>query len=62
MNIENEYFRSVREVADYLSVSERVIRHLIKSGKIEATKISGQWRISNSSLSKYLQGRISIPE
>jgi excisionase family DNA binding protein len=36
---------TIEEAADYLKVSEDVIRRMIKDKSLKATKIRGQWRI-----------------
>lgn len=45
------------EVAERLKVSVDTIKRLIKNGKLSATKIGGQWRISEDQLNEYIESR-----
>ncbi len=45
---------TVREVADYLGVSEDVVRYLLRNRSISGFKAGGQWRISRESLAEYV--------
>jgi excisionase family DNA binding protein len=45
---------SVDEVADKLDVSVKTVRRYIYAGKIAASKIANQWRISEEQLNDYL--------
>jgi len=44
---------TIKEVAQYLRVSERSIDRYIKSGRLKASKI-GQWRISEKDLKEFI--------
>ncbi len=45
---------TVREVADYLGVSEDVVRHLLRNRIIAGFKAGGQWRIFREGLAEYV--------
>jgi len=60
MGIEGEegemtQFMTVREVADYLRVSEKTIYRLLRRGSIPATKVGRQWRFNKASIDGWLQ-------
>lgn len=46
---------TVREVADYLRVSEKTIYRLLKQGHIPGTKVGNQWRFDKTAIDKWLQ-------
>ena len=46
---------TVKEVADYLRVTEKTIYRLLKRGSIPATKVGHQWRFNKASIDKWLQ-------
>ncbi len=45
---------TVEQVADYLKVSTKTVRRLIKSNKILASKVGGVWRIKMVDIERYL--------
>ena len=45
---------TIKEVADYLRVSERSVLRYIEAGKLNASKV-GWWRIKQSSLENFLK-------
>lgn len=45
---------NVEAAADYLDVSVKTVRRYIYANKLKATKVGGQWRISESQLKDYL--------
>lgn len=45
---------TVEQVADYLKVSTKTVRRLIKSNKIIASKVGGVWRIKPVDIERYL--------
>ena len=49
---------TVREVANYLGVSDDVVRSLIAKKKLKAIKIGGQWRIFPADLAEYVISRL----
>ncbi len=50
---------TIRELANYLSLSERTIYRLIEEGTIPALKIGGQWRFEQKTLDKWVATEIS---
>ncbi len=47
----SEYL-SLKEVADLLRLSERTLYRHVKSGKLPAAKIGGQWRVRKSDVDR----------
>lgn len=45
---------TIKEVADYLRVSERSVLRYIEAGKLDASKV-GWWRIKQSDLDAFLR-------
>lgn len=45
---------TIKEVAEYLRVSERSVLRYIEAGRLRASRI-GQWRIKESDLEKFLK-------
>lgn len=50
---------TIREVADYLSLSQRTVYRLIEEGAIPALKIRGQWRFERKTLKEWVAAEIS---
>jgi excisionase family DNA binding protein len=50
----NEKVMTVDEAADYLNVSVKTIRRYIYANKLKATKVGGQWRITETQIKEYL--------
>jgi len=46
---------TLREVADYLRVTEKTIYRLLRRGKIPATKVGNQWRFDKTLVDEWLQ-------
>jgi len=44
----------IKEVAEYLRVSERSVLRYIEAGRLEASKV-GWWRVKQSDLDKFLK-------
>lgn len=49
-----EKIYSVDDAAKYLDVSVKTVRRYIYANKLKASKIGGQWRITDSQLKEYL--------
>ena len=49
---------TIRQVAEYLKVSERTVLRYIESGRLQASRI-GQWRIKESDLNKFLKDNLN---
>ena len=47
---------TAQETAELLGVSERTIREYIKSGRLVAQKIAGDWVISEDNIKAFLNG------
>lgn len=45
---------TLKEGADYLKVSQQVLRKLARSGSIKAKRVGRQWRFMKSTLDSYL--------
>lgn len=45
---------TIKEVADFLRVSERSVLRYIEAGRLTAAKV-GNWRIKQSDLEKFLE-------
>lgn len=50
---------TIKELADYLCLSERTVYRLIGERAIPALKIRGQWRFEQKALDKWVAGEIS---
>ena len=63
VQIAHHAFKTPEEVAELLRVHRTTIYRLIDSGEIKATRIGGQWRISESALTELLGNPpVEIPE
>jgi excisionase family DNA binding protein len=52
--------RSVSEVATYLGKSEQFVRRSIHSKRLQASKIGGEWRISDEAIYKLLEDGMNV--
>lgn len=52
---------SIKQTADRLAVSTRVVRQLIAGHKLAAYRIGGVWRISEEQLAAYLAASETQP-
>ena len=52
--------RSVSEVAEYLGKSAPTVYRLIRSSKLRASKVGGEWRISDQALRDLLEDGINV--
>jgi len=50
---------TIKEVAEYLRVSERSVLRYIEAGRLKAIKV-GWWRIKEKELEKFLKDNLSI--
>ncbi|MCA0175249.1 MAG: helix-turn-helix domain-containing protein [Proteobacteria bacterium] len=54
---------TIKEVADYLKVTERTIYRLAGAKKIPAFKVGGTWRFSRSDIESWIKRQsVSSPE
>ncbi len=49
----NDKLLTIKEVADYLRVSERSVLRYIEAGRLHASKV-GWWRVKQSDLENFL--------
>jgi excisionase family DNA binding protein len=52
--------RSVREVAVYLDKSEQFVRRSIRSKRLQASKVGGEWRISDEAICNLLEDGMNV--
>lgn len=45
------------EAAELLHVSTRTLQRMIRRNELPALKVGGQWRVRESQLTKWVQGR-----
>lgn len=57
----SEKLLSVKDVAEWLSVSERTIFNLIERGEIEGTRVGNRWRFEPATIRAYLARQQSPP-
>jgi excisionase family DNA binding protein len=50
-------YYTVKEVADILHTTDTSIKRWIKSGKLRAIALVGQYRVSQEQLDEFLKGR-----
>lgn len=46
---------TLKEGAEYLKISQQVLRHLIRTKQIPAKKVGRQWRLFKKTLDDYMQ-------
>jgi len=46
-----------RELAEFLKVSDQTIKRALKSGELEAFKVSRDWRIEKKSVIKWIENK-----
>ncbi len=46
---------TIKEVADYLKVTERTLYRLAQEGKIPAFKVGGSWRFRRNDLDQWIR-------
>lgn len=59
-NQENEIM-TVKEVADYLKVSEKSILRMAQKGEIPVTKVASQWRFMRHIIDEWLISQMNFP-
>ena len=50
------------EAAELLHVSTRTLQRMIRRNELPALKVGGQWRVRESQLTKWIQGRENAPD
>jgi excisionase family DNA binding protein len=53
---------TVREVADYLKVTERTVYRLLSEKQIPAFKVGGAWRFRRAQLNEWIEQRTVVEE
>ena len=48
---------TIREVADYLKVTERTLYRLVQDGKLPAFKVGNSWRFRREDLERWISER-----
>ncbi|MGM0583158.1 MAG: helix-turn-helix domain-containing protein [Pseudomonadota bacterium] len=56
-----EHYRTVREVAELLKVSEATVRRWIRDGELRAIDIGKGWRIASGDLDAFLEDHATRP-
>jgi excisionase family DNA binding protein len=52
--------RSVSEVAAYLRQPEQLVYRHIRSKELQATKVDGEWRVSDEAIRKLLEDEMNV--
>ncbi len=52
---------TIKEVADYLKVTERTIYRLAAAKQIPAFKVGGSWRFSLADIDQWIKSQSSMP-
>jgi len=62
VDVEDERFYSIEEVAKILNVSDGAVRKWLKAGALKGIKLGRIWRIRESDFDKFLRERESTGE
>ena len=46
---------TIKQVAEYLQVTEKTIYTLVQEGNLPAFKVRGQWRFKNEDIEKWIE-------
>jgi excisionase family DNA binding protein len=57
--VNNNVLMTIDDLAGYLKVSRRTIYEWLKTNKIPALKLVGQWRFKRDKIDAWLEGTIS---
>lgn len=52
---------TIKEVAEYLSVTERTIYRLLQERKLPAFKVGGSWRFVQADLDNWIKAQSQVP-
>jgi excisionase family DNA binding protein len=52
---------TIKEVSDYLKVTERTIYRLAAGKQIPSFKVGGSWRFSRSEIDQWIKSQSSMP-
>lgn len=58
----NSEILTVKEVADFLKVTERTIYRLAAAKQIPAFKVGGSWRFSQADITEWIKEQAAIDE
>ncbi len=58
----SETILTIKEVADYLKVTERTLYRLAQEGKIPAFKVGGSWRFRRDDLDRWIEDQTNTAE
>jgi excisionase family DNA binding protein len=53
----NTDIMTIREVADYLKLTEKTAYRLVAEGKIPGFKVGGSWRFRRSEIEAWIDGK-----
>ena len=59
---EKDKLLTVKNLADYLQVSERTVYRLLKHQKVPYLKVGGQWRFKKEMIEDWLTKEQHVPE
>ena len=55
--------RTIKQVAEYLGVSEKTVRAEIKAARLGSYRVRGVYRVSDEQLGAYLDGvKVEVPK
>jgi excisionase family DNA binding protein len=60
-NLDPLSIMTIKEVSDYLKVTERTIYRLAAGKHIPAFKVGGSWRFSRSAIDQWIKSQSSSP-
>ncbi len=61
LNPDSPGILTIKEVSDFLKVTERTIYRLAAGKQIPAFKVGGSWRFSRSEIDKWIKSQSSMP-
>jgi excisionase family DNA binding protein len=61
INSDSSGIMTIKEVSDYLKVTERTIYRLAAGKQIPAFKVGGSWRFSRSEIDHWIKSQSSMP-
>jgi excisionase family DNA binding protein len=61
LNSDSAGIMTIKEVADYLKVTERTIYRLAAAKQVPAFKVGGSWRFSRSEIDQWIKSQSSMP-
>ena len=53
----NDSIMTVREIADFLKVTEKTIYRMVSSGQIPGFKVGGSWRFYREEIIEWTRGK-----